>query len=69
MTIIKTDKKRLTQVILNLVNNALKFTMREGNIQIRISDIKDQHNNVTHVMVTVTDTGIGIKNEDKPKLF
>jgi signal transduction histidine kinase len=69
MTTIKTDKKRLTQVILNLVSNALKFTMRDGNIKICISDIKDQHNNVTHVKVTVADTGIGIKNEDKPKLF
>ena len=67
--IIKTDKKRLTQVLLNLINNALKFTPREGDIQIKIENVKNKNNTITHIKVSVTDSGIGIKDEDKPKLF
>ena len=67
--VIKTDKKRLTQVLLNLVNNALKFTPREGDIQIGIENVSDDLDNLTHLRVSVTDSGIGIKDEDKQKLF
>ena len=69
ISIIKTDKKRLTQVLLNIINNALKFTSREGNIQIKIENIKDVYGKITHIKISVSDTGIGIKDEDKPKLF
>ena len=56
------DKKRLTQVLVNLINNAYKFTMR-GGVIIAIKLERSQLN------ISVKDTGIGIKEEDQKKLF
>lgn len=60
--IIKGDKRRIKQVIMNLVSNAVKFTDR-GEIEIKVKK-KDEE-----VKVSVTDTGIGIKKENMEKLF
>ena len=38
-TLIRTDKRRIMQVMLNLVSNALKFTPRDGKIEIRCKKI------------------------------
>lgn len=56
------DKDKITQVIINLVNNALKFTELGG-----ISIITERRDNVCKV--TVKDTGPGIKKEDLENLF
>ncbi|MDD3906351.1 MAG: PAS domain S-box protein [Candidatus Omnitrophica bacterium] len=56
------DKDKMLQVLMNLVNNAVKFTER-GTITI---STKIEGNTVK---VSVTDTGIGIKPEDIPKVF
>ena len=61
----KTDPNRLTQILLNLLSNALKFTSK-GYIKIMIK-IKDQNKSL--IAISVQDTGIGIKEEDIPKLF
>jgi signal transduction histidine kinase/ActR/RegA family two-component response regulator len=61
--IIITDKDRLSQILINLVGNALKFTS-QGNIVITASQ-----NNQYEIKFSVEDTGIGIKDEDKAKLF
>ncbi|KAB2945127.1 MAG: sensory transduction histidine kinase [Candidatus Methanoperedens nitroreducens] len=57
------DTDRITQVVINLVNNAIKFTRPGGiiNVDILKSD-KD-------AIVKIKDTGIGIKKEDQEKLF
>ena len=60
---VTTDMKRLQQVFLNLVSNAVKFTDRNGKILIEVE--KQQR----HVRISVTDNGIGIKNKNKDKLF
>ena len=59
-----TDKNRLSQIFINLVGNALKFTSK-GSITISVSPT--DHSN--YVELSVSDTGIGIKAEDKDKLF
>jgi signal transduction histidine kinase len=56
------DKDRITQVLSNLVNNAIKFT-KEGRITITTSKRQDS------IQVSVSDTGGGIKKEDLPRLF
>ena len=61
---IVTDQKRLQQVLLNLCSNALKFTDRNGRVKI-IAKLK--RNNF--IKLTVIDTGIGIKEEDRGKIF
>jgi len=57
-----TDQRRLEQVILNLLNNAIKFT-EKGHVRIscRIED--------DHYVLSVSDTGIGIRLEEIPKIF
>lgn len=59
---ISSDKRRFEQILLNLVNNALKFT-EEGKVEVRA--VKKDGN----IEVIVKDSGIGIKKEDFPKLF
>ena len=56
------DKRRFEQILLNLVNNALKFT-EKGKVEVEAAK-KDKY-----VEVLVKDTGIGIKKEDLGKLF
>ncbi|MCO5934290.1 ATP-binding protein [Mucilaginibacter sp. RB4R14] len=61
------DPTRLTQIIFNLVSNAIKFTS-EGNILVRVTCLEDRHNNIT-VGFSVKDTGIGIKKENLDTIF
>ena len=56
------DRKKVFQILLNLVNNAVKFTER-GEIR---TACKADHNNLE---VTVSDTGVGIKKENMKLLF
>ncbi len=56
------DADKITQVLTNLINNAIKFTEKGG---IKVKAFKEE--NVVHVIVE--DTGPGIKKEDIPKLF
>jgi K+-sensing histidine kinase KdpD len=58
------DKHRYTQVLLNLLSNALKFTI-EG--AITVSTFYDRPHEL--LRTEVTDTGLGIKAEDQQKLF
>lgn len=57
-----TDKRRLYQCILNYLSNAIKFT-ESGEITLGATEEQDKIN------IWVKDTGIGIANEDKIKLF
>ncbi len=58
------DKLRLKQILFNLLNNAVKFSKPEGGIVTIISKkIEDA------AQISVSDTGIGIKDEDRRKLF
>ena len=57
------DRDRMTQVLSNLVDNAMKFTQRGG------ITIRTKQENLQFIRVSVEDTGIGISAEDIPKLF
>ena len=62
------DEIRIRQVLLNIINNAIKYTS-EGHVDIEVSagvipDSKDKM-----LTLKVSDTGIGIRDEDKDKLF
>jgi signal transduction histidine kinase len=59
---IKSDRKRVHQIILNIINNAVKFT-DTGSVNIYCS--RDDG----YLRVEVSDTGIGIKDEDLDLLF
>ena len=61
------DPMRLKQILLNLANNAIKFT-KEGSVTINISQLPEK-NRKHHIEFKVIDTGIGIPENDKDKLF
>ena len=61
------DPTRITQIIYNLVSNAIKFTP-DGNVWVRVTCLEDRHNNIT-VGFSVRDTGIGIKKENLVSIF
>lgn|GEM_PF-1393267 len=62
---IHADPKRCKQILVNLLNNAVKFTPAGGRIGLRVAVLP----NATGVQFTVWDTGIGISIEDQFKLF
>lgn len=57
------DAKRIVQVLSNLVNNAIKFTLERGKIVVEARKENDQ------VIISITDTGVGISQENIEKLF
>ena len=65
------DRMRLVQVLTNLVSNAYKYTRANGRITIRAEVIQYQndHRAQPMVQVAVADTGLGIKEDDQPKIF
>ena len=61
-----TDRRALTQILINLLNNAIKFT-EQGRVSIRLAQRHDGAELVTEI--SVTDSGAGIREEDQAKLF
>ncbi len=57
------DKIKIQSMIMNLINNAIKFTPEHGHVSIS-AQCQGQE-----VVIKVTDTGIGIPKEDIPKIF
>jgi signal transduction histidine kinase len=57
-----TDFKRLTQILVNLLNNAIQFTMK-GEIEVNLTMTEERN-----LMITVKDTGIGMDTETQRKL-
>jgi signal transduction histidine kinase len=63
---VKADRYRITQVISNLLNNAIKFT-KEGTISVTLE--KKKEDNQQEVLVSVKDSGTGIHSDILPRLF
>lgn len=68
--ILHTDRRRLYQCVVNLFGNAAKFT-RQGMVTIKAELVRDLDSQPGRdwVTISITDTGIGIREEDMPKLF
>jgi signal transduction histidine kinase len=63
---IRTDRRALSQIVINLANNGIKFTER-GSVQLGLTERVE--NGRRFAEISVTDTGIGIREEDQNKLF
>lgn len=64
LTPITGDEGRLAQVLTNLLDNAVKYTPERGTVTVTAGNLPDQT-----VELTVSDTGIGIPEEDRPRVF
>ncbi|MDR3051976.1 MAG: response regulator, partial [Oscillospiraceae bacterium] len=62
------DDQRLAQVITNLLSNAVKFTPEGGSIRLR-ARLMEETEGVCTLQIEVSDTGIGISDEQKARLF
>lgn len=60
---LRADRDRLVQVLINLLDNAVKFTPEEGTIMLQANAGQGR------VIINVRDTGIGIPPEDLPRIF
>jgi len=58
------DRQRLIQVLLNLVRNAITYTPDGGIVSLRLHQV-----DASHLALTVSDTGIGIAEEDQERIF
>ncbi|MDR2149258.1 MAG: response regulator [Spirochaetaceae bacterium] len=67
-SVITGDDQRLAQVITNLLSNAVKFTPEQGTIRLEASLVKEE-NGLCIIQIEVSDTGIGITEEQKERLF
>ena len=63
-TRVTADPLRFKQIMYNLLSNAIKFTPEGGQVSVAARTVED-----AFVEIAVTDTGIGIKAEDVPRLF
>ncbi|MDR0302203.1 MAG: response regulator [Treponema sp.] len=63
-----TDELRLSQIITNLLTNAIKFTPENGKVTLSVQAIEDLDGKLT-LRIEVADTGIGISEEQQERLF
>lgn len=69
------DGLRLNQIVYNLVGNAFKFTPRDGSVTLRIEELPAPpeedaaHDDAIWLRFSVTDTGCGIKPENRERIF
>src|SRR4029453_11762049 len=60
---IEADERKLKQVLFNLLSNAVKFTPNGGRIELSARALEHE------VLVSVTDTGVGISPADQERIF
>lgn len=58
-----TDEQLIERVLFNLVENGIKYNREGGNVQVSTEDLPDR------VKIRIADTGVGIREEDKPHVF
>ena len=63
---VNSDRRALSQILINLTNNAIKFT-DNGEVRLQLSRREDHDGSVTRF--SVTDTGCGIRADDQQRLF
>jgi signal transduction histidine kinase len=63
LPLIKADRDNMEQLFTNLIDNAIRYTLEGGEVNVSAYSGDD------YVIVEISDTGIGIKEEDIPKIF
>ena len=66
----KADEKRLRQVIVNLLGNAIKFTPNRGKVSLAVEKFDENSTgSMDKLRISVSDTGIGIASSDLERMF
>ena len=65
---IKGDSTKISQIIVNLISNSLKFTSEDGRVDVLIAKVAESTTDTT-IKFAVTDSGIGISQEQQEKIF
>ena len=60
---VKADRKRILEVVTNLIVNAVKYGRKKGFVKVSFHDLED------NIIVEVADNGIGIEKKDLPRIF
>ena len=60
---VQADKERIRQVLINLIDNSIKYGTENGKTKVSFFDMD------VNILVEISDDGIGIKNKDVPRLF
>ncbi len=61
------DRNKIQRILLNLLSNAVKYNYENGEVTVTLGKITA--NGIENVQIQVADTGIGIKDENKDKIF
>lgn len=59
------DEEKLTQIMINILSNAYKFTDKEGKVIIKLEKLENEE----YFLISIEDSGIGIKRKEIDKLF
>lgn len=62
IAIVNGDKNRLRQVFINIIDNAIKYTSRDGSVNVRYEKFRDE------IIIYIEDNGAGISKTDLPKV-
>ncbi|HCI05347.1 TPA: hypothetical protein DEX28_01225 [Patescibacteria group bacterium] len=65
LPLIKIDRAKITMAFQNLIDNAVRYNVENGEVRVRIEPLKDK----PYLQVLIEDTGIGIPAEAIPRLF
>jgi len=68
LNLLRSDPGKIKQVLINLISNSLKFTKKKGSIDVIIQEVERKEDEVS-IKFSVKDTGIGISEENKSKVF
>ena len=64
------DERKLKQIMFNLLSNAVKFTPDGGRVSVQARNIREEGDGEADLVeISVADTGVGIREDDLPKLF
>ena len=66
---VKSDKQRLKQVLINLINNAIKYNNEGGKVWVIANVLTNNPNGIETVRILIKDNGFGISENNIPKLF
>ncbi|MDM8554722.1 response regulator [Desulfococcaceae bacterium HSG7] len=64
ITHIDADRRKCKQIMLHLLSNAIKFTPQDGQVKVRTSKKNDRF-----LLIEVSDTGCGVKEDERDKIF